>query len=705
MISRASLSIFLIAFLFVRIKQGNLESWESISSSTGLLVVKSSNPNACRLCLIQTVGVDRIALVEKDLYTYSYLIKGRITMLETFLRQCYTEELCVIETDVNSIPTSLPTLLPVEYGINLFAMQLDSAIDKSLLTTFTRKKAPPVHLYGRYEIFFYKEIKAVYNQKAQETKSHPPRQPLVVGPIIFSTFLFDKFLPIATSTTGTQAQQNTLPFRKIIGRCFYLSTASFQCEKCIALHTTSFGVRIYTFKNSAPGLKTLFAFTTEHSQDTIHNHCFITYCMGMRWISTAACEKLNRIFPNDERILHEVGTAAMELYNKAYSATDCIDPANGNSCGFISSKPDIDFRLMMSQLNTNYVFKQDFSVKKTLKVKPYQTAILEQFLEVSTMSCAFVSTPQTKRLSFFTCIVESLAGNNGMLLLSSVSMSKIIILYDANVVSAACLMSCQSIKTGVLAKVTLMDLSQCNDYRSHQKSDPNVYPELSMFKNMLPGINSCLFILNTQQGNKVKECDSCLQTRFHKVSNIMMVIHEAGSYLWRIINDENTWSVIDQVLRRCIRKGPCNSMMLLPAMVCSEHEKYSRERMADGVRIKQKDMIPFDHLTVGLWPPVRIASNARGNFDDRGVFMVAFEAANSRRCVSCIVNQQEVFFVYAPTNSRFGYLWMTQTDPRILGMCRSEQSCIRLFFHKEGKQLDIRKGLRPWTALELESLF
>lgn len=121
----------------------------------------------------------------------------------------------------------------------------------------------------------------------------------------------------------------------------------------------------------------------------------------MRWISTAACEKLNRIFPNDKRILHEVGTAAMELYNKAYCATDCIDPANGNSCGIISSKPDIDFRLMMSQLDTNYVFKQDFSVKKTLEAKPHQTAILEQLLEVSTMSCAFVSTPQTKRLSFF----------------------------------------------------------------------------------------------------------------------------------------------------------------------------------------------------------------------------------------------------------------------------------------------------------------
>lgn len=257
MISRASLSIFLIALLFVRTKQGNLESWESISYSTGLLVVKSTNPNACRLCLIQTVAVDRIALVENDLYTYTYLIKGRITMLETFLRQCNTEELCVIETDVNSLPTSLPALLPVEYGINLFAMQLNSAIDKSLPTTFKREKVSAVHLYGRYEIFFYKEIKAVYNQKAQQTKSHPPRQPQVVGPIIFSAFLFDKFIPIATSTTGTQAQQNTLPSRKIIGRCFYLSTASFQCEKCIALHTTSFGVRIYTFKNSAPGLKTL----------------------------------------------------------------------------------------------------------------------------------------------------------------------------------------------------------------------------------------------------------------------------------------------------------------------------------------------------------------------------------------------------------------------------------------------------------------
>lgn len=127
--------------------------------------------------------------------------------------------------------------------------------------------------------------------------------------------------------------------------------------------------------------------------------------------------------------------------------------------------------------------------------------------------------------------------------------------------------------------------------------------------------------------------------------------------------------------------------------------------MAEDVRMNEKDMIQFDRLKVEVWPHARIASNTDGNFDDRGVFMVEFEAVNTKDCVSFIVQKQEVFFIYVPAKYRFGYLWMTRTNPRIFRMCISEQSCIRLSSRKDGKQLGIQKGMSPWTSLELESLF
>lgn len=84
MVSRAFFSLLFIVILVVGTKQSNLESWESISSSTGILVVQGANFNCCRVCLIQTVGVDRIALIKNDNNAFHYLIKDRITMLESF---------------------------------------------------------------------------------------------------------------------------------------------------------------------------------------------------------------------------------------------------------------------------------------------------------------------------------------------------------------------------------------------------------------------------------------------------------------------------------------------------------------------------------------------------------------------------------------------------------------------------------------------
>lgn len=67
----------------------------------------------------------------------------------------------------------------------------------------------------------------------------------------------------------------------------------------------------------------------------------------------------------------------------------------------------------------------------------------------------------------------------------------------------------------------------------------------------------------------------------------MMLVHEVLFRIWRVISEQQTWSAIDQVLARCVRKGPCKSMLLLPEMVCSEHELFSREMMAEGVRSRQ----------------------------------------------------------------------------------------------------------------------
>lgn len=153
MVSRAFLSLLFITILVVGTKPSNLESWELISSFTGILVV-GANFNCCRVCLIQTAGVDRIALIKNDNNVFHYLIKGRITMLESFLRQCNNMNSCIIQIEMKLWPTSSPKLAIFEYGNNWFSMQIDSAVYKSSHTTINRKNLPSVQLYERYDFFF-----------------------------------------------------------------------------------------------------------------------------------------------------------------------------------------------------------------------------------------------------------------------------------------------------------------------------------------------------------------------------------------------------------------------------------------------------------------------------------------------------------------------------------------------------------------------
>ncbi|KAL0587249.1 hypothetical protein ABG067_003100 [Albugo candida] len=136
-------------------------------------------------------------------------------------------------------------------------------------------------------------------------------------------------------------------------------------------------------------------------------------------------------------------------------------------------------------------------------------------------------------------------------------------------------------------------------------------------------------------------------------------------------------------------------------MICSEHEQYWGE-MKQSVVKNTDQMIPFNSLTSRLWPPARYT---RGNFDNRAILMVTFEAIHTESCVACIILRTEVFYFYAPVNDRLGYLWMTQSHTQILQRCITKHRCINLWYQKAGKELTIRQGMRPWSNAELQLVF
>lgn len=85
----------------------------------------------------------------------------------------------------------------------------------------------------------------------------------------------------------------------------------------------------------------------------------------------------------------------------------------------------------------------------------------------------------------------------------------------------------------------------------------------------------------------------------------------------------------------------------------------------------------------------------RDSFDNRVTIMVELEATESEGCVSCMMLRADVFFMYASTKIRSGYLWMTKVYADLLDVCISKKACTNLRYKEAGKKLVIPKDLRP----------
>lgn len=99
--------------------------------------------------------------------------------------------------------------------------------------------------------------------------------------------------------------------------------------------------------------------------------------------------------------------------------------------------------------------------------------------------------------------VANLEEKKGIVLLSSVLASKVILLYNSRLVPGHRLISCQQIGGRSIGKVS----------------------ELSVLENICQEKIICLFIF-TRQGKNVEDCDACLKRLSYGRRNVMILVHE-----------------------------------------------------------------------------------------------------------------------------------------------------------------------------------
>lgn len=115
--------------------------------------------------------------------------------------------------------------------------------------------------------------------------------------IRFGDILHDLYLDWKGSGPGDKTMHSSEKLLKAMHLCFTKTTTSSHCERCLALHSTSFEVRQYHVSTDKSKMINLLAFTSHLRHINVLITCNQKFDCQISSLSTTECQYLDRIFP------------------------------------------------------------------------------------------------------------------------------------------------------------------------------------------------------------------------------------------------------------------------------------------------------------------------------------------------------------------------------------------------------------------------
>ncbi|CCI47964.1 unnamed protein product [Albugo candida] len=702
MVRNSLLFVIVIEIMVIHTEAREVLLMRSLSSYSRLLAVTARNIKACHSCLIDKVGVERIHLVAINEDTLLYLIKSRNSITESFLFQCNNSgRFCQLQTQVEKFPPYSLILWhnPVlEFAISIFSTHMDDTIPDTSPNKNVGKELSNLQSYRKIPSFlFFDDTQTMYHRRNNIAKTGNDQ--MEWNQIGNPTVLHEQLVSAAKDSIAPRpARQYSRP----VERCFYSCSRTIKCERCLALHSISLGVRAYSFTTVKRGFEFVFAFPSFYTPSRIQNNCAEKYCISLNSLSSTTCNNLDRIFPQDKKTLRHLGNLANRVENKiAMAKPDQFQ-------GFVSSQEDLYFRHLLSEPDTGV----DSEIKpsnfaKHVKLREEIQAI-EEFLDQTKITCLRIETDQKFRLRFMHCLIKSVGDKTKVILIRSTSLTQQVIFLESTLVTADFGKYCKEDYSGSSITAANDPHSFCEYYRTKYKINVYLYPELSTLAKAKPQREPCILV--SHQTACQKRCGECVKTCLNAIHKGWKSIQLTYSSLFWGPIEQNTWTMVDTVLLQCVKQSFCSRIQLLPAMVCKKHEEITRlhtnwqrdtDCLANCTVRNARAMSKFDTETDKVWPSDDHAFSGPASFLDRTAFMVAYNANIPKECVRCLIIRTEVFFFYESEGERFGYVWMRPTFADLLKPCVSKSSCTELWFAENFEHLAISDYMRPWSVLDI----
>nr|CCA21992.1 AlNc14C140G7219 [Albugo laibachii Nc14] len=227
---------------------------------------------------------------------------------------------------------------------------------------------------------------------------------------------------------------------------------------------------------------------------------------------------------------------------------------------------------------------------------------------------------------------------------------------------------------------------------------------------------SC-FMSYHQSSGRIK-CSHCIKKALDTNVNVYKVTK--NSFLIDTTEDKKKLKTVSvNKIPVCHKVKTCKRIQMVPVSFYSEHRAFvssaNSQSQISSEKAKRIHTFTDRSIPVGVWPPKtqqtashkeiltmessrfaqsELASNIRvwAKYNSIAFLEFASEKFEQERCLRCLIQHTEVFFVYIS-----GYVWMRQAPTQILKFCVGEH-CAILTQNEVRSQIERPDGLRQCTA-------
>lgn len=672
-------------FLTTPISIGSPSQITSHSGIFNLTPSRDGDYSGCHHCLVSSMGVKQIHLLQANSAFRLYWIESPSNDLGAFISFCNNLWNCVLSDHLEkthrpnfSVKIYKAITSSHDFGdlhllANLMHEEMLKESDGSITSLKDRKHDVSSFISkgsSEIPIFFWND----YSNRDAILLERLDRKDRVVSNMSLTAVSNSKMRnDDHASTTYSEAVKSSM-------RCMFtrFKPQEAVCRECLAMHSKWFVVRSFHLRhNSNERSGEVSVFLSSYLSSDIVTNCQKRFCPDIISLDLLYCRRIHDIF----LIKHQLEEAEniMELRE-------------------------------VQQVLENIAYKR-MARRHLLKQKFSAATIAAESIDIlhgEEIVCIKVRTMPQNRWRCISCIIKDMKGYR-LMITSSLYIS---LVFSNSINLKSPCYSCRVVE--------VLQLDDCRQDIANHLMSIEVYSKPAHLDMLNELDKSCLVLYHIK--SETKRCFFCIKLYLAMEDQVILIRRSPSLLDTSKCKSKPTPGALRELFSKCVQKDKCIRIQNVPYHFCAAHQKYTNTRSSERTHT---NIFLQNHIPVGFWPPLaseisrsmNIFTPEKSLMPHAGpareseiwpalssIALVEFEYAANKAydCLECLVEHTKVYFFYRSELVPKGYVWMLPAASSILSQCLGKH-CSCLFNAEKGMQTRRPVGLRQVTNEDIKS--